>query len=120
MRIPATFGKTTAIRIKTEELLESMKPERAYTGEQVCALLCDMPKCAVKETLYTLIEEGKVWQDRSGAKVRYMRLSDAQLKAMQPSKADVCDTPAWMGSTLTGYEAWVAKHRDLAMMTRGT
>jgi hypothetical protein len=111
-------GTPTAIRINTDELLNSMCPEYAYTQDEVFALLYDMPKCAVKEALYTLVEDGKVWRDRSGSKIKYTCMSDTQLTAIQERKADVCDTPAWMGSKLTGYEAWIAKHRDLAMMTR--
>ncbi len=111
-------GTPTAIRIQTDELLNTMCPEYAYTQDEVCALLYDMPKCSVKETLYVLVEEGKVWRDRSGAKIKYTRMSDVQLAGMQERKADKSDTPAWMGSTLTGYESWVAKHRDLAMLAR--
>lgn len=112
------IGKTTAIRIKTDQLLMSMVPEYAYTQDEVCALLYDTPKCAVKEALHTLIDEGKVWRDTSTSKVKYLRLSAKQLKAMHQRKADRVDRPAWMKNTLKGYTESLAQHRELAMMAR--
>ncbi len=114
----ASLDEKHAITVSADELLSAMVPGYGYKRDEVIALLYDRPKMAVRETLDTLVETGKVWRTKVGQFNQYMRLSDEDLDRMARSKADRLSVPAWATTPLRGYDQQNRKFQQLCELTR--
>ena len=94
--------------VAQKDILDAMRASRRYTQDEVCALLPERPKMAVRDTLATLVNKGIVWRDASGARVRYSLLEAKQIDARKTTIG-----PSNWGATLKGYDASLRQFREL-------
>jgi hypothetical protein len=101
------------------ELIAAMNPASAYSQDQVLDLLPAYPRACVRDTLHSLIDKGIVWRNNStkGA-IRYSVLDGERLQEAIERKTTRGETPAWMKTDLTGYDANNARFCELCMATR--
>lgn len=119
IRTSITPTAMTSHTISDSCLIEAMVPDYRYTHDEVCALLYDSPKAAVREKLRLLVARGAIWRDASGTRAIFLRPSDAALQAEMARKTVRTQQPAWMHANLSGYDAALARQRDLALASRG-
>jgi hypothetical protein len=102
--------------VALQDLKNAMLPGRAYTQDEVCDLLGDRLRSAVRDTLNLLVSKGLVWRDASESRVRYSLPDSDAIRAAIERKA----TPPRQSfrATLTGYDASMRKYRELCMVAR--
>ncbi|MBN3822298.1 hypothetical protein G3O00_01525 [Burkholderia sp. Ac-20384] len=102
--------------VALQDLVDAMLPGHGYTQDEVCDLMPDRPRSAVRDTLNTLVGKGLIWRDASESRVRYSLPDCDALRAAIEHKA----TPPQQsfGAPLTGYDASIRKFRELCMVAR--
>lgn len=103
-------------KVAHQGLIHVMNGKKRYTQEEVCALLPDRPKMAVRETLAALVDKGVIWRDASGARVRYSLLEGERLQDAIERKT-IYGPSNWV-ATITGYDAAQRQFRELCETTR--
>ncbi|KVN92579.1 hypothetical protein [Burkholderia ubonensis] len=102
--------------VAPQDLIDAMRPGQGYTQDEVCDLLQDRPRTAVRDTLNALVNKGLVWRDASGSRVRFSVLAGDELRASIERKA--IPEQSSFGAPLRGYDAEIQRFRDLCMIAR--
>jgi DNA-binding HxlR family transcriptional regulator len=117
--------KNTAVSSKREpqtvahqDLIAVMKPNKRYTQDQICALLPDRPRMAVRDTLASLVNKGLIWRDGASTRVHYALLEGDALRSAIDRLTAHATPPDWMRANLQGYDESHRQFRDLCMATR--
>ena len=104
-----------------QDLIDVMAHGKAYTQDDVMDLLHDRPRAAVRDTLHALVDKGIVWRHAvKNSRVTYSLLQGERLQEAIERKTTRGETPAWMKTTLNGYDANNARFRELCIATRKT
>ena len=105
--------------VSQEELISAMVENYEYTQDQVMNLLHDRPRAAVRDTLHALVDKGIVWRHAvKNSRVTYSLLQGERLQEAIERKTTRGETPAWMKTTLNGYDANNARFCELCIATR--
>ena len=104
--------------VTQQEVIEAMKQGTEYTQEEVCELLPDRPRSAVRDTLHTLVQRGIVWRATSRSPIKFMLLEGGRLEDAIERATTRGATPEWMKRDLKGYDSANRTFRDLCMLVR--
>lgn len=118
MKNTAVSSKREAQTVAHQDLIAAMRANKRYTQDQICDLFPDRPRMAVRDTLNSLVNKGVVWRDGAETRVRYALLEGQQLRSAIERMTTRETTPAWMSSTLAGYDASHQQFRALCEATR--
>jgi phage-related baseplate assembly protein len=118
MKNIAISSSRQAETVAHEELIGAMVPAYHYTQDEVCALLHESPRSAVRDALHALVAKGIVWRDATTSRVRYALLEGDALREAIERKTKRSASPAWMNANLAGYDAEQRRFRDLCMKAR--
>jgi hypothetical protein len=113
-----TLNSTQKETVTCAELALAMTPGVEYTQNEVCDLMFGRPRTSVHDTLRQLVEKGVVWRQVLRPHIKFSLLEGAALRDAIASKTQAAETPAWMKSNLTGFDAKNARFRALCMTTR--
>jgi hypothetical protein len=118
MKNTAVSSKREPQTVAHQDLIAVMKPNKRYTQDQICALLPDRPRMAVRDTLASLVNKGLIWRDGAATRVHYALLEGEKLREAADRLTTQAATPDWMRSSLTGYDATHQRFRSLCETTR--
>jgi hypothetical protein len=104
--------------VEQQDVIDQMVPNYAYSQDEVCALLPDSPRTAVRDTLHKLVERGIVWRATARTPIKFILLEGERLQEAIEQKAERGRTPDWMTRNLTGYDAAHRNFRELCEATR--
>lgn len=113
-----TLNNAQKETVTCDELALAMTPGVEYTQNEVVELMHGRPRTSVRETLQQLVDRGVVWRHAMRPAVKFMLLEGAALRDAIDRKTTPAETPAWMRSNLTGYDAEHRRFRELCMSTR--
>jgi DNA-binding HxlR family transcriptional regulator len=118
MKNTAVSSKRDAQTVAPQDVIGAMKPKRRYTQDQICALLPDRPRMAVRDTLASLVNKGLIWRDGASTRVHYALLEGDELRRAVDRMTTHATPPDWMRSNLVGYDASHQRFRSLCESTR--
>lgn len=118
MKNTAVSSKREPQTVAQQDLIDVMKRNKRYTQDQICALLPDRPRMAVRDTLSSLVNKGLIWRDGAATRVHYALLEGEQLRETVDRMTTRTEAPDWMRANLSGYDASHQRFRDLCMATR--
>lgn len=115
----ATISRTRQSEtVAHQDLIDALDPNYQYTQDEICDLLHDSPRTAVRDTLHALVAKGVIWRDATTSRVRYALLEGESLREAVERKMTRSATPDWMRKNLAGYDASHRQFRELCMVTR--
>jgi hypothetical protein len=115
----AISSSRQAETVAHEELIGAIVQNYRYTQDEICDLLHDSPRSAVRDALHALVAKGVIWRDSvSHSRVKYALLEGDALREAIERKTKRSASPAWMHANLAGYDAEQRRFRELCMKTR--
>lgn len=77
----ATISRTRQSEtVAHQDLIDALDPNYQYTQDEICDLLHDSPRTAVRDTLHALVAKGVIWRDATTSRVRYALLEGESLR----------------------------------------
>jgi hypothetical protein len=113
------FSKDRQPEVVTQEdVISAMVSNYEYSQEEVCDLLPDSPRTAVRDTLHKLVDRGIVWRATARSPIKFILLEGERLQEAIERQTTRGQTPDLMRAQLTGYDATHRQFRELCMLTR--
>lgn len=114
-----SIGRGRAPEVVTgDDIIGAMNPNYEYSQEEICDLLNDRPRTAVRDSLHKLVDRGIVWRATARSPIKFILLEGECLQEAIEQKTSRGKVPEWMARSLSGYDAQHRNFRALCELTR--